>query len=225
MPRGPKPQSLELTKKHQKLYDANVHLTFWAANRYAYTHPTAARDEVLQACRIGLTRAILKNDSIREMSFTSFAIQMMLWECGKQLFGCCAGVSATTNARKYELSGDAPVTRRDGGSTTRGVTAEYKQGRKEMQEDHGAFNLAARQQEIREAFNLLSKRERRLLNLKFFRGLDNGELASRLGLSRPTVVRAVRSGIAKLRIHFADQKALPPEAPLPPDGGPTKRRN
>jgi RNA polymerase sigma factor (sigma-70 family) len=228
MPRGPKPQSLALTKKQQKIFDAHAYLTFWAANRYRYSHIGADRDEVLQACRIGLTRAILKNDSLREMSFTTWCIQMMLWECGKQLFGCCQGVAATNAARKYEVSGDAPVTTKDGEIATRMTLAENKAGKREMQSDIGALNAASLKYEILDTIKhlaTLSADEKKLLKLKYVTGLGKLQLAERFDVSPAAIVRRLRVAIAKLRIHFRDFGALAPDAPIPASGGKTNSRN
>ena len=58
--------------------------------------------------------------------------------------------------------------------------------------------------ELRGAFRLLTRREREVVALRFYRDLTLQDIADRLGLSQALVSRTLASALAKLRTALAE---------------------
>ena len=92
---------------------------------------------------------------------------------------------------------------------------------REIAADPGADRLNRRLADLRKAIARLPGldcRERRALRLRFVLGLDQQAAAARMGFSGAFLKVIVRSGVRKLRAHFASAGALPVTAPLPNHG-------
>jgi RNA polymerase sigma factor (sigma-70 family) len=106
-----------------------------------------------------------------------------------------------------DVSLDAPLGDSD---FTIGDIAESLSAQREMQAQPGDDRRAALLFEIREALRskkLLTSRERQALKLRYIDGLEVAQIAPQLHFSDIVIKRTIRSGVRKLRAHFA--KRLP----------------
>jgi len=67
------------------------------------------------------------------------------------------------------------------------------------------FEFPQRLERLHRAVGELSEQQRRVVRLRFFDGLDNADIARRLGVSRPRITQLVSRALERLRA------ALPPE--------------
>jgi RNA polymerase sigma factor (sigma-70 family) len=210
----------KLNREQRLLFDEHRHLTRRAARKFIGLYPrlSASFEEIEQNALIGLWRACSRFDSSIG-AFLPFALQRINWHLKAAFFGRFAGNSAVVNARRYEMQGSAPVI--EDGEYTLLDQAEARAAEDELSSAPGKYRLHARLYDIRLALRSapgFDKREKRVLYLRFVVGLEVEPLAERIGFSVPVVKRALRSGVRKLRTHFANQGALPISAPIPNDG-------
>jgi len=55
---------------------------------------------------------------------------------------------------------------------------------------------------LREALNRLGERERHIVNMRFYRGRTQMEIAAEIGISQAQVSRLEKSAIEKIRMAF-----------------------
>ena len=55
---------------------------------------------------------------------------------------------------------------------------------------------------LREALNRLGERERHIVNMRFYRGRTQMEIAAEIGISQAQVSRLEKSAIEKIRMSF-----------------------
>jgi RNA polymerase sigma-B factor len=61
-------------------------------------------------------------------------------------------------------------------------------------------------------FRVLDERERKILHLRFFRGLTQSQIAAQVGISQMHVSRLIRRSLEKIREEIADEEAGAPRA-------------
>lgn len=218
-------KSLNLNRWQQKLFDDHLKLAHIAAGRYRRFCPPTLFDELLQDALIGLAHTAKHYDPNDPGEFGALAWTRIRSRCISFLFSRQRFRSAALkNAEKHERSADDPLgVNEDGEKITRGTVALNKHGRKEVQSDIAADNLASRLFDIKAAvqsLKTLTVQERRVLSLRYQDGLGLDRIAARLKFSQVKAKRLCRSAIGKLRNHFADLGALAPSAPLPKDNVP-----
>jgi len=216
MPKRKKPKNnLRLTRTQRQLYDDHQALVNFVSAEFLERYPWANRDELRQACLVGLARSAKVFDPARGVAFGAFARIMLRKFCNAHLFD---KPLYEQNALRFERQADTPVMTSKGETLTLGELAENRLGRVSAQDEQASLREVASLVELREAvehLTTLTPLERRVLKLRFFRGLEIAETAKKIGWSGVLVKRLARRGVRKLREHFAAKRALPPDAPLP----------
>jgi len=213
--------NLDLDGAQRKLYDGHLRLAKFAASRLKKRHPWADMDELLQEARIGLCVAANRWEP-GKAPFAPYSRKLIAWHLSHHLFGKKKGNAALHLARRHELPADDPAKAADdGGPRTKGDVALDKFARREIQSGRAGENLLARLHDLRAAVRglpALTGFERKVLTLRFIKGLDRKDLPEKLGCSLPHIRRTIFSAVQKLREHFVSLGSLPLDSPLPPDG-------
>ena len=58
-------------------------------------------------------------------------------------------------------------------------------------------------------FRVLDERERKILHLRFFKGLTQSQIAQQIGISQMHVSRLIRRSLEKIREEIADEEETP----------------
>jgi len=213
---NPHRSSLQLSEEQQQRYDESAHLVTYEVGRYGRFCRPEEHDELAQHARLSLVRVCQGYLHLSIERFLPYARMSVRNACRNYCFG--RGRLATLrDADTFELSENTPVKKNDEDVLTLGQVAENDLAR---DEGNGDLCHAARLFEIRQAvaeLKNLTQRERRLLKLRFIDGLEQQQVAVKLGISVVQSKRVLRSALAKLRAHFAHLGALAPDAAIPRD--------
>jgi RNA polymerase sigma factor (sigma-70 family) len=226
---NPKRADLRLSKAQLAVFREHEWLVKRMVKRYGGSCPNIHLDDMLQHGRIALVRGIRSlGPSARNpgallwLSVRSAAIGF-LW--GRNRFG-----SAEARDAAEHLSLDETVGVGEDGSFTRWDLFESDLAELELQSDLPCWNETKVMHELLAAAETLEPRERRFLLLRFGAGQPLQMAARRMGISAVLAKRLQRSGVKKLRAHFAQRgyKPLDQDAPVPnfgnPEGNPRSKR-
>jgi RNA polymerase sigma-B factor len=160
----------------EQAIEQNLPLVRALARRFS--HSAEQTDELVQAGAIGLIKAVDRFDSRRGRALGAYAVPTIVGELRRQQerspWASTAGPRGTMLTRLDEDAVEAPV-------------AEAELRRSETR--------AA----LRFAFRVLTRREREVVVLRFYRDLTQQRIADELGLSQAQVSRTLTDALGKLR--------------------------
>lgn len=216
---NPHRSDLRLNPRQLELFDSHLWLIRRAVKRYGRWCTDLHFEDFKQHCRLGLCRAVKNlNVSIREPG-------AVLWMGVRQaaigfLFGRSRFGSAEARDAAQHVSLDETVGVGEDGSFTRLDLFESDLAQIEINSERPWRNESAVFYELLRAAENLEPRERRFLLLKFGAGQGLQQAARRMGISTALGKRLQRSGVRKMRAHFAARgyRALAADARIPADG-------
>lgn len=80
-------------------------------------------------------------------------------------------------------------------------------------EDHAELEATSERVALQESLATLSRRDRRVVYLRFYLGLTQAEIAEEIGVSQVHVSRILRSSLARLGDHLQEALGVSEEAP------------
>jgi RNA polymerase sigma factor (sigma-70 family) len=201
--------SQELNAAQQKLFDDHV----WIAHREARCFLKRngrfyPRLEVRSLALEGLWRCAVQFNGTGV--FGAFATQRIRWRLNGYYFGCNKrgepNSKADRDAAVHEIQGSQPIASpREEVSTVMDLAGDQLGAREiaaEPSDDHLDHVLSEIDLAIRRR-DLLDTRERKIIQLRFVEGADLRTIVAKVGVSMPVVKTTIRSGVRKLRTHFA----------------------
>jgi RNA polymerase sigma-B factor len=147
-------------------------------------------EDLVQVGSIGLIGAIERFDPDRGDDFASFAVPTITGEIRHHLRDRAAVVriprrQAALEASRTAVSLSIPE---EGGVRLDRATAV-----------HGTYDAAEDRLLLVAGFRTLAARERRIMHLRFFAGLSQGEIAQEVGVSQVQVSRLIRASLERMR--------------------------
>jgi RNA polymerase sigma-B factor len=170
----------------------------------AYRHANRGEriEDLVQVGSIGLLRAIDRFDPDRGDDFASFAVPTITGEIRHHLRDRAAVVRtprrhAALQASRTAVSLSSPE---EGDARLDRATAI-----------HGTYDATEDRLLLVAGFRTLAARERRIMHLRFFAELSQGEIAREVGVSQVQVSRLIRASLERMRgalaVEVADRPA------------------
>jgi len=169
-------------------------------SRYRGTHDPAAREEAIEQ-NLPLVRALARRFS-RSPEQTEDLVQA-------GAIGLIKAVDGFDVERGDDLGAYAVPTivgelRRHQARRGSIATATFDDDAALLAVSESELGRSETRLELRGAFRLLTRREREVVALRFYRDLTQQDIADRLGLSQAQVSRTLASALAKLRTALAE---------------------
>jgi RNA polymerase sigma-B factor len=174
-----------------RLIEDHLPLVRSVARRFAGEEPL---DDLVQVGTIGLIKAVDRFDAERGSELAPFAAASIAGEIRHHLRDRCAPVRVPRRLRAEGLR-------------VRPVPLEAIA---ELAREADATAAADDRVAVETALRLLDARERHIVALRYFGGLSQAQIASRVGLSQAHVSRLLGGALGKLG------RALDPVASMPP---------
>jgi RNA polymerase sigma factor (sigma-70 family) len=202
-----------VTRAVVALVEENLALAKRASWRFIRRYPGVADiDEAYSAALSALWTAARRFDPSLGVPFPPFAVPIINWAIRARIFHPSA---PARDAKLYEICGERSAGE-DGERVHVLDLADERAARLEGAAAPPLDRQDALLAQIRAAVADLPPRERKIIHLRFFDGLERHEVAQRLRISLPSVRRFQFRAVQRLRERFPG--ALPPDAPIPPDG-------
>ncbi len=172
----------------------------------AYRHINRGErfEDLVQVGSIGLIRAIDRFDPDRGDDFASFAVPTITGEIRHHL----RDRTAVVRIPRRHAALRAPRT-----AVSLSIPEEVDARLDRATAIHGAYDATEDRLLLVAGFRTLAARERRIMHLRFFAGLSQGEIAEEVGVSQVQVSRLIRASLERMRGALAVDVA-----------GPAKRR-
>jgi RNA polymerase sigma-B factor len=201
---SPTPRSAEMRDDHLALLRAyrchgdetarerliELLLPLVQALAYRYANRGERLEDLVQVGSIGLIRAIDRFDPERGDDFASFAVPTITGEIRHHLRDRAAVVRiprrhAVLNASRTAVSLSIPE--EVDGRLDRAMTIT------------GTYDATEDRLLVVAGLRTLAARERRIMHLRFFAGLSQGEIAQEVGVSQVQVSRLIRASLERMR--------------------------
>jgi RNA polymerase sigma-B factor len=150
-------------------------------------------EDLIQVGTIGLIKAIDRFELERGVDLASFAIPTIDGEIKRHLRDRARPIRIPRRLQELDPSLKVRVT-----VLVDGQNGELEQGSAVEQ----GYGLAEDRATLARGFKVLDERERRLLQLGFFKGLSQSQIAREVGISQIHVSRLTRRALAKLRAEI-----------------------
>ena len=191
-----------------KLIESHIGLVEYLARRFAGRGEPL--DDLIQVATIGLVKAVDRFDPDREVEFSTYATPTIVGELKRHFRdkGWAVRVPRRLQELNLRLGGVVSQLSQD---LQRSPTLDAAQNEEGLSyhEQIGSEDEALEALEDRLAVGpLLRKippRERRMLHLRFFKGMTQSEIAQELGISQMHVSRLLAKTLAQLRAGLEDE--------------------
>lgn len=158
----------------------------------AYRHVNRGErlEDLVQVGSIGLIRAIDRFDPDRGDDFASFAVPTITGEIRHHLRD--RGALVRIPRRHAALEASRMV-------VSLSIPGEANARLDRATAIHGTYDATEDRLLLVAGFRTLAARERRIMHLRFFAGLSQGEIAQEVGVSQVQVSRLIRASLERMR--------------------------
>ena len=175
-----------------RVIEQNLPLVHALARRFS-REPGQVED-LVQAGAIGLIKAVDGFEMTRGRDLGAYAASTIVGELRR-----------TVAARTWPVH----VPRGDGGPEWAPVAVALDADALEEPAAAAELDRSEARALLRSAFRALTRRERRVVVLRYYRDWSQERIASELGLSQPQVSRELAAALAKMRRALVDEPAKP----------------
>ena len=169
----------------ERLISDNLPLVRTLARRFA--RPAEPIDDLVQAGAIGLIKAVDGFRSDRGRDLGAYAVPTIVGELRRYVRDGGWPVRVPVEQRR---AGEQPVA-----TPLEDDTLEEPSGQAELERGEARALLRA-------AFRTLSRRERRIVALRYYRDLSQQRIADEVGLSQVQISRVLSGSLAKMRAEL-----------------------
>jgi RNA polymerase sigma-B factor len=195
----------------EQLIEQYMSLVRSLARRYSYRGEQL--EDLVQIGAIGLIKAIDRFDLDRGVELTTYATPNIIGEIKRhfrdrgwsvRVLAKAAGVEEEEVLEALESGRAYSSLSLSGGSS--GADDEELDPLESIGTEEHQYEVSEDRAVLAPGFRVLDERERRILHLRFFKGLTQSQIAQQVGISQMHVSRLIRRSLEKIRAEIAPEE-------------------